>query len=333
MASTIADVAERAGVSTATVSRVLTGADGVRETTRRRVLDAVEELDYRPSAVARSLRRQATATLGLIVTDITNPFYPELVRGVEDEAQDQGCSVLLCNSTGDPDREAAYLDLMIERRVEALIVASGGLTLRHTERLVGFPVPVVLVNVESPDDRLPAVASDDRAGAQMAVAHLQDCGYGPIAHIAGPDTAGRPSGRLEGVLAATGGEALVVAGDGHFTGGRAATRKILAELGPPFGIFAHNDLSAVGALAALHVAGVEVPGEVGVVGFDDIALSAYANPPLTTVAQDKYAMGAWAVRAAQQQLNGRTPAGTHLLDVELVERGSTVKRVPEPGST
>lgn len=323
MTATIQDVAARAGVSTATVSRVLSGADSVAPGTRRKVQAAVEELDFRPSGVARALRRQATATLGLIVTDITNPFYPEIVRGVEDAARQRGYSLLLCNSVADPAREAGSLDLMVERRVDGLLVAAGGLARRHGRTLADFPVPVVLVNARAPVPRLSAVACDDRAGGLLAAEHLLACGYRRIVYIAGPPEADETSQRLEAVREAVGDGLLVVEGDGHFQGGERAMRQALEVVEPPFGVAAHNDLSAVGALRALAAAGVGVPRPVGVVGFDDIALSAFIQPRLTTVSQDKYGMGRWAVEEIHRLLAGGEAQGTYVLPVNLVRRDST----------
>lgn len=323
MTATIQDVAARAGVSTATVSRVFSGADAVAPDTRRRVQAAAEELDYRPSGVARALRRQATATLGLIVTDITNPFYPEIVRGVEDAARRRGYSLLLCNTVADPAREADCLDLMVERRVDGLLVAAGGLARRQGATLVDFPVPVVLVNAQAPAPGLSAVACDDRAGGRMATEHLRGCGHRRIVYIAGPPEAAEASQRLEAVREAADRDLLVVEGDGHFQGGERALRQALEVLAPPFGVAAHNDLSAVGALRALSSAGIGVPDPVGVVGFDDIALSAFVHPRLTTIAQDKYGMGRWAVEEVHRLLGGEAPQGTHLLGVDLVVRDST----------
>lgn len=340
MSATIANVAAQAGVSTATVSRVLAGADNVRPDTRQRVLAAVAALNYRPSGVARALRRQTTATLGLVVTDIANPFYPELVLGVEDEAWRRGFSVLLCNAAEDVARESAYLDLLLERRVDAAIIASGGMARRHASRLADFPVPVVLVNVQPspagiPARRLggarhhpglPAVACDDHTGGWLAARHLLSCGHRQLLHIAGPPDADETSQRADGVRAAVaahpGAELRVVDGDGHLEGGRRAMMRAAQLTTPPFGVVAHNDLTAIGALSVLRDLGLAVPHDVGVVGFDDIMLSAYVAPPLTTVKQEKYGMGVWGIDAVARRLNGETVEGV-TLPVELIVRRST----------
>ncbi|HXG39371.1 MAG TPA: LacI family DNA-binding transcriptional regulator, partial [Candidatus Limnocylindrales bacterium] len=224
MPPTIVDVARRAGVSTATVSRILSGAAQGRPATRERVLAAARELGYRPSGVARSLKLRSTRTIGLIVTDIENPFYPELVRAIEDAALERDQALLLCNGAEDPDREAAYLELLAERRVDGIIVASSGLTERHGRWLARAPVPVVLVNCALPDSRLPGIQTDNVAGARLATEHLLDLGHRAIAHVAGPPanaaSGERRSGFLE-ALAARGLDpdaAIVVTGDGHAGG-------------------------------------------------------------------------------------------------------------------
>src|SRR6476469_5913212 len=153
MAATIGDVAERAHVSTATVSRVLAGVGRARPETEARVL-----------AAARELERQTTETLGLIVTDIENPYFPELVRAVEDAARAEGYAILLCNAADDPEREAFYLELLVERRVDGLIIAASSLGVRHIEWLAAPPLPVVLVNTDAPDVDLPSIPSDNRDG-------------------------------------------------------------------------------------------------------------------------------------------------------------------------
>src|SRR5262245_13960976 len=164
MTATIADVAAKAGVSTATVSRVLAGVGQARPETRARVLEAARALDHRPSEIARSLKRRSTQTLGLIITDIENPYFPQLVRSVEDAARAAGFTVLLCNAADDPEREASYLDLLVDRRVDGLIIAASSLGVRHGEWLATPPIPVVLVNTVAPDVGLPAIMSDNELG-------------------------------------------------------------------------------------------------------------------------------------------------------------------------
>src|SRR4029079_9459487 len=168
MTATITDVARRANVSTATVSRVLSGGGGSRDAPRERVLAAARELGYRPAGVARSLRQRATRTLGLIVTDIENPFFPELVRTVEDAARERGYAILLCNASDDPEREAGYLDLLVDPWVDGVVIAASNLGVRHRQWLLAAPLPIVLVNSVDRAIAVPTIASDSVMGGRLA---------------------------------------------------------------------------------------------------------------------------------------------------------------------
>jgi LacI family transcriptional regulator len=334
MTATIADVARRAGVSTATVSRVLSGAGRARPETRERVLDAARSLDFRPSLVARSLKRRATRTLGLIVTDIENPYFPQLVRAVEDAANAEGYAILLCNADEDPEREATYLDVLVERRVDGMIVAASTIGTRQREWLASPPVPVVLVNTRSPQADLPSIASDNRAGGRLAARHLLDLGHHRFGYLMPPprnlDAPNRAAGvrdELRRIPAAT-----LVIGRGAPTvaGGEVAMRQLLSARPCPTAVIAYNDLMAIGALRAIRRAGLDVPRDISLVGFDDVAFAAYAEPALTTVRQETAEMGRWAVTTLTERLAGRrrTPDAHVVLPVRLEVRASTG---PPPG--
>ena len=345
MTATIGDVARRAGVSTATVSRVLAGLGGARADTRTRVLDAARELGYRPSGVARSLKLRTTQTLGLIVTDIENPFFPQLVRAVEDAARDHGFALLLCNATDDPDREASYLDLLVDRRVDGVVIAVSGLGARHGEWLAEPPLPVVLVNTVAPGMPHPSIASDNADGGRQAAAHLLDLGHRRLGVLtAGPRNADAPA-RVAGVRRALRDQGLdpadvpVVVGEPDVGGGEAALGRLLAEAPGTTGVLAYNDLMAIGAMRAIRASGRTVPGDLSVVGFDDVAIAAYTDPPLTTIAQPIRDLGRWAVERLIERLsdgagsgNGRArvspAASATVLPVRLVARGSSG---PPPG--
>ena len=233
MAATIADVAELAGVSTATVSRVLAGVGRARPDTRARVLDAARALDYRPSEVARSLQRRSTQTIGLVITDIENPYFPQLVRSVEDGARAAGYAVLLCNAADDPEREAFYLELLADRRVDGLIIAASSLGVRHVEWLASPPVPVVLVNTAAPDLGLPSVTSDNELGARLATEHVLGLGHRRLGFLRPPPRnvdaplrlAGIRSAMLDAGLAPH--ELAIATGDPLVGGGEVATEALL----------------------------------------------------------------------------------------------------------
>ena len=332
---TIDDVAARAGVSTATVSRVLSGISRGRPPTRERVLSAARDLDYRPSGVARSLKMRTTHTLGLLVTDIQNPFFPELVRAIEDRAHEHGYALLLGNGAEDPEREAAYLELLASQRVDGVLIAATSLPERHARWLMRATIPTVLVNCQIADGSLPAALSDNRNGGRLAAEHLLGLGHRAfgVISVSNGDPAGEERERgVSDALAAAGLdlEALsVAAGDSHVQGGEAAMQELLVDRPGLTAIVCYNDLMAIGALRALRAAGDRVPADVSVVGFDDIDLAAYAEPPLTTIAQDTTALGRWAVdrllgsiRAARE---GRAdePLRVVRVPVRLVVRAST----------
>jgi LacI family transcriptional regulator len=330
-AKTIRDVAERAGVSTATVSRVISGTTRVKPTTRAGVLAAVEALGYRPSGVARSLKLRSTRTIGLVVTDIANPYFPKIVRAVEDAALERGHAVLLCDGADDPSREETYLDLLIERRVDGIVIASSGLEERYREWLGRRPVPVVLVNCTARGAALPAILSDNRAGGRLAAEHVLALGHRRIGHISAPSRNAAAGERLAGIRDATqavpDAELAVVDGDGTVEGGEAAAHLLLDRRPGPTAILCYNDLTAIGVVRAVRDRGLRVPADVSVVGYDDIPFSAWLEPALTTVAQDTSEMGRWAVERLVERIAGHAsePAadGVVLLPVRLRIRAST----------
>lgn len=327
MTTTIADVAAKAGVSTATVSRVLAGVGRARPETQARVLEAARVLDYRPSEVARSLKRRSTQTLGLIITDIENPYFPQLVRSVEDAARAAGYSVLLCNAADDPEREASYLDLLVDRRVDGLVIAASSLGVRHGDWLSVPPIPVVLVNTAAPDADLPTIMSDNEGGGRMVAAHLLGLGHRRFGYLMPPPRNVDAPARLAGVRRALAGaglprDALTTArGEALVGGGEAAAIELLDRAPGVTAIVAYNDLMAIGALRALRRCGRRVPADVSVAGFDDVALAAYVDPPLTTIAQRTDEMGRWAV--ARLIGEGAGGPSSVRLPVDLQVREST----------
>ena len=325
---------------------MLAGVGRARPETRAKVREAARELGYRPSGVARSLKLRTTQTLGLIITDIENPFFPQLVRAVEDVAREHGFAVLLCNATDDPDREASYLDLLVDRRVDGVVIAVSGLGARHGEWLAEPPLPVVLVNTVAPGLPHPSIASDNVDGGRQAAAHLLDLGHRRLGVLtAGARNADAPA-RVAGVRKAFEERGLdpdsvsIVVGEPGVGGGESALCRLLEAAPDTTGVVAYNDLMAIGAMRAVRASGRTVPGDMSVVGFDDVAIAAYTDPPLTTVAQAIGELGRWAVerlveRIADAALSSndgasrlsRPPSAT-VLPVRLVARGSSG---PPPG--
>jgi LacI family transcriptional regulator len=307
---TIRDVSVRAGVSIATVSRVLAGIGNSKPETTTAVRDAVAELGYRPSGVARSLRMRRTRTLGLIVTDIQNPFFPELVQAADDAARAIGYSILLGSAAYDEHRAKHYMDLMVDRRVDGMIIASSQLTGESLDWLVSAPIPAVAVNAEPGDLPVTVITSDNEGGSQQAVEHLVGLGHRRIAYVMGAPyfTAARP--RYTGFREACAGAGIAVAdapafeGEGQYDSGARAAAEILSLGTGVSAIVCYNDLTAIGVLGALRAAGQRVPDDFSVVGFDDIAAASWVTPALTTIAQQKAEMGRLAVGRLASAMDG-----------------------------
>lgn len=325
---TIYDVARLAGVSTATVSRALNGSGQIAPATRAAIDEAIQQLGYQPNNAARSLVTRSSQTLALLLPDITNPFYAELVRGVQDRALEAGHTMLLCTTEGDPEREELYLNLLRAKQVDGVLVDGLVLPPPRIMRFVREGLPIVCLDRDIDATQVPLVQVDNRLGARIATHHLLDLGHRQIAHVAGAPDLGISTERVAGYRDAHRGRGSVaphLIAVGGFTeeGGYEATRRLL-ESGTFTAVFAANDLSALGVLSALADAGRRVPGDVSVVGFDDLRLARFTNPPLTTVHQPA---GAIARKATELllELAAGTAVGEmrHVLEPELVVRAST----------
>jgi len=324
----IKDIARRAGVSHSTVSRALRGSPLVNPRTAERIRRLAARMGYVPNAAARSLATARTGIVGLVITTLADPFLAEIVRGVEEVALEAGYRLFLATSNADPERELAAVRALAESRVEGVIVASsrvGELYLPHLEAL---RVPIVLINHQREAPLIYSVASDSYQGAVLAVSYLVRLGHTRIAYIAGPPLARSNRARLAGyrdALAAAGiapEPAWIVEGNGRPEAGEWGIRRLLEAPQRPTAVFCYNDMTAIGALRAARVAGLRVPEDLSIIGFDDILFAAYTEPPLTTIAQPKYEMGRTAMGMLLQLLQGeRVPA--HLqLPCHLVERAS-----------
>lgn len=312
---TIRDVAREAGVSTATVSRALNQARLVTEKTRRRVLEAVQRLDYRPNAVARGLSTRKTRTIGLVVSDIMNPFYPEVARGVEDVTGKSGYSVILCNTDRDPAKEAAYINLLLEKRVQGVVFASLPEAGSLLEALDRSSVPWISAGNAPSSGDYDCVAVDNVLGAYLAAEHLLKLGHTRIAHITGPLHEPVTRERLEGFRRAAAeygldpGALPVVEADYKQEGGYTATLELFDSGRPVTAVFAGNDLMAIGALEAAHERGLRVPGDLAIVGFDDISIAGLHTIQLTTVAQPKAEIGRLAAEMLLERIEHPSPEG------------------------
>lgn len=325
---TMADLAKRAGVSTATVSRALTLPDKVNAKTRAHVRAIAEELGFRPNLIGRQLRARETNSLLVLVQDLENPFYAELIKGVESVARANRYSVMVGNTDGLEEVERLYADQFLGRRVDGLILLFGhlpaGITPRMAERS-----PIVLVSEDNVDLDLPRVLVDNVGWAAAAVRYLHAAGHRRIAHITGPLERIISRQRLQGyrqALAAAGLPAearLEAPGDFTCAGGRTAAHRLLAAKPRPTAIFCSNDESAVGALLAARDLGLAVPEDLSVIGFDDIMLAEIAQPALTTIRQPRLAMGAAAAELALEMIeHGPSRQPRRLLHCALIERQS-----------
>lgn len=330
MTATIREVAEAAGVSVATVSRVVSGSEHrVAGPTRSRVLAAVARLSYQPNLVAQGLKNRITRTIGLIVPDISNPFFPAIVRGIEDVANQAGLAVLLCNTYEDLAKERSYLALLRKRMVDGLIFTTVGANTEHLRMLRRQRMPAVLIARAPGGVDMDAVLVDNRRGEREAVEHLMRLGHRRIAFIGGPATLPVAGERLAGYRDALGAAgirfepSLVFDGGFRPEGGAAAVEALLRRRAKFTAIVAANDLMAIGAMEDLHRRGRRLPDDVAVVGFDDITFASLVEPPLTTIAQPKYQMGRLAMERLLQLLNGGASRPSRLvLEPRLVVRES-----------
>lgn len=337
--STIRDVADRAGVSPATVSRVLNGHPHVTPAVVTRVRAAVAELSYRPNGIARSLRQKSTRVWGLIIADIQNPFFTAMVRGVEDVAYENGASLLLCNSDEDLEKEQLYLDIMLGERVAGVLVAPASQQDSDFSMLLQHDIPVVAIDRRCDRTPVDTVLVDNRTAARDATTHLLAEGSRRVACIVGSPLISTSSERLAGysdALHAAGisyDDRLVRYADSQTAGGYAAMQELLAGREAPDAVFVGNNLMTIGALEAIRASRQSIPADIAVVGFDDMVWASVAAPSLTALAQPTYDVGHLGGSLLARRIAGSssTPT-TYSLQAELKIRESSVRRVGPPGA-
>ena len=332
MTATSADVARLAGVSRATVSYVVNnGPRPVSDETRERVLEAIRQIGYRPNALARNLRTQKTSTLGLIVPDTHNSYFSEVARGIEDVAFERGYTVFLCHSGANLDREMQYVNMLQAQRVAGVIWVPGTTNFSPYHKLREYGVRTVVIDRLVPDEVVHAVIADNFNGGFLATKHLIELGHRRIGFIRRPVDMSHSKGRFEGYLAALKEHAieydptLVVKGGFALDDGRRAVNELLELEYLPTAIFAYNDIMAIGALRALYEAGLRVPIDFSLVGFDDIAQSSFTCPALTTVHLPKFEMGQRGAKLLISLIDKQKPPDEVLspLSVSLVVRESS----------
>ncbi|TDV56171.1 LacI family DNA-binding transcriptional regulator [Actinophytocola oryzae] len=327
--ATISDVAALAGVSTATVSRALNGKSTVDPVLAARVLDAVRELGYQPNGPARNLRRQEAAVLALIISDVENPFFTAIARGVEDVAHAVGYSVVLCNSDEDAEKERRYVDVAVQERAAGVIVSPTA-TASSVGALVRRGTPVVAVDRPLPDQEIDTVLVDTRQAARQATTHLIEQGYARVGCITGPAGVRTADDRLAGYRDALkaggqrGSTRLVRRTEYKAAGAEKAAADLLGQEERPDALLVANSAMAVGVLTALRSHGLRAGRDVGVVAFDDVPWAGLVDPPMTVVAQPAYELGTVAAKLLLARIADNTRAATTtMLGARLLERGSS----------
>jgi LacI family transcriptional regulator len=330
---TIADVPREAGVSLMTVSRVVNDKDGVSQETRQAIEEVIHKLGYRPNILARGLATQRTGTIGLVMPDISNPFFSGVARGVETTAYSKGYSILVCNTEEDPQREMDVLELLLEKWVDGLVLCSTRLEQRKLHSiLVQYPAAVLINNQLEGQDELVNIGSvmiDDKAGGQMVTYHLIKRGHTVIGFLSGPTIAQSSRWRDFGYRQALT-EAglpcrseLVLACLPTVEGGQEAATRLMTAHPDITALFCYNDLTAIGAMQACARLGRKIPDDLAIVGYDDIMLAALVTPPLTTCRVAREELGGLATSLLLERLAGCTEnCEKRILQPELIIRAS-----------
>lgn len=332
---TIQDVAKKAGVAPITVSRVINQSGYIRAETRQRVEAAIAELGYVPNNLARSLRSKRTDTLALILTDITNPFFTVVARGVEDTASDAGFNVIFCNTDESELEEARYLRLLLQKQVDGLLLvparsADGGASIQSIQLAREHGTPLVVLDRRAPGGSTDCVRCDSEAGAYRLVRLLLDLGHREIAILAGPEAVSTSADRVAGYRRALH-EAGLPGGERVFTGaftqesGCEMANRALQSTPQPTALFAANNFIAIGALRALQASQLRVPEDIALVGFDDLPPAMVVDPFLTVAAQPAYQMGQKATELLIARLGGSLPLQPQeiILPTEVIVRRSS----------
>ncbi len=327
MRVSIKDIAKAAGVSHSTVSRALSDSSLVSSETRDRIRQIAQDLGYSPNAMARGLVTQQTRTIGVIVTTIADPFIGEVVRGIEEVAADNSYRVFLATSHSDPLREVNLVKGFREWRVDGVIVASSRVGALYIPLLNEIGVPVVLINSQQEGPYVHSVTVDNIQGAELATRHLLSLGHRTIGYMGGPADHSSHRDRLAGYRRALSDAgisfdpSLVLPGNGRADSGKNISN-LLAHSPVATAVFCYNDLTAIGVVHALTRRALRVPGDLSVVGFDDIEFASYVDPPLTTIHQPKDEMGRLATRMLMDLLTGHEVANVKVPG-ELVVRESS----------
>jgi LacI family transcriptional regulator len=328
-AATLREVAVAAGVTIATASRAMTGAYGVHADTRRRVLEAAATLNYKPNRFARALVTGRSNVIGLVVSDVRNPYFAEIARGAEDAAYAAGRDLMLCNSDLDSTKQMRYINSLLEKRVEGIVMNSVmSLSRKEQTSIAESKVPVVLLYRPTEQTVFSTVSTDSERGGELAASCLLENGHRHMAYFSGPRQHANLSKRVSGFVDrvnkfGSGASASVIHGTHTLAGGYEMAKALFRKPGSITGIATANDVVAFGVLKAALEMGVQIPRDFSLIGFDDVEISSIVHPPLTTVRQSKYEIGSAAVEILLRLAAGKDGAAEHrVLGVEIVERAS-----------
>jgi LacI family transcriptional regulator len=325
---TIREVAEAAKVSISTVSHVINETRYVTPETRARVEAAIKDLNYQHNRLASSLRNQKTQTIGVLLPNNANPFFAEILAGIETTFYSAGYNFIMGNANDDPDRELSYLRVLLSRQVDGVLLVSTGAYEAALDLLAQQNVPVVMIDRTTSAD-VDVIGTDNASGGELATEYLIGLGHQRIACVTGPSFLTPSSERVVGYKRAMADAGLpvdknwIIPGDFHAESGYQATQELLRLDTSLTAVFACNDLMALGVLCALHEAGLRVPQDISVVGYDDIVMASYSVPRLTTIAQPSQSLGQLAAERLVERLqNPDTASRQDVLPVYLVERSS-----------
>ncbi|MFM1046103.1 DNA-binding transcriptional regulator CytR [Yersinia enterocolitica] len=328
--ATMKDVAEMAGVSTATVSRALMNPEKVSTVTRQKVEQAVLAVGYSPHALSRNIKRNESRTILVIVPDISDPFFADIIQGIEHAAAQQGYLILIGDCAQQTQQERTFVNLIITKQIDGMLLLGSNLPFDASKEEQRNLPPMVMANEFAPELELPTVHIDNLTAAYEAVNYLHELGHKRIACVAGPEHFPLCQYRLQGYIQALRRNGIavdsdyIIRGDFSYEAEAETFATLMGLPHPPTAIFCHNDVMAIGAMWQAKRMGLRVPQDISVVGFDDLKLSQYCDPPLTTVAQPRYQIGQQAMLLLLEQLQGHSvQSGSRLLDTELIVREST----------
>lgn len=328
MSITIVDIAERMGVSYTTVSRALNGKKGVSEKKRLEIVEEAKKMGYQPNAIAQGLVNKSTRTIGLVIPDITNPFFPDVARGVEDASRKAKYNVFLCNSNWEANREKEILEALRQNRVDGIIINPNSYS--NIEFLNMLKIPTVYLNTKVDEGESTYIGIDNVKGAIIAVEHLIACGYKRIAYVGGTIKSYSNNQRVKGFMMTFDNKGieidptLVVNGDFTTESGYELTKKLLLSDNPPDAVFAGNDIIALGVLECAQELKLDIPREFGIVGFDDIYASSLPQIQLSTIAMPKYFLGKKAFELLLDKINSEeTAIAQYVIKPKLIARKTT----------